>query len=333
MGKPDLSYGSSPGLRFACVLDGKGGGRHLDWQGVRQWRPADGPLWVHLERDAAETEAWVRESSGIDPVTALALLADESRPRVEADDEALLVLLRGVNRLAADDPVDLVPIHLYVDAHLLVSVRDRDHSLMALRDIREALVDHKGPRGTGDLLARIAEKIVKHIEPLIDELDEETDRLDKLGSTDSAHDWRSDLVELRSRAVELRRYLSPQRDALYRLQNEEVSWLQRRDQVRLREITDRIIRYCESLDVIRDRTTLLHENLTAQISERIARTSNRLTGLAALLLPPSLVTGMFGMNVGGIPFAEDVWGFAAICTVLVVVMVVEAWVLHRLGWF
>src|SRR5690606_18461731 len=103
-----------------------------------------------------------------------------------------------------------------------------------------------------------------------------------------SRDWRSALGDLRRNAIGLRRYLAPQREALYRLQVEEVVWLSRGDRVGLREITDRTVRFVESLDVIRDRATLLHEDLTAQISERISQTSNRLTALAAVLLPPSL---------------------------------------------
>jgi len=62
------------------------------------------------------------------------------------------------------------------------------------------------------------------------------------------------------------------------------------------------MRFIEYLDAIRDRTHHPCMNdLGTVISERIARNSNRLAALAALLLPPSVIAGLFGMNVGGIP--------------------------------
>ena len=69
MGKPDpspatLTYGLMPGLRFACVLDGRGGALQLDWAGIRDWSREDGVIWIHLERDAPEAEAWLRDESG-----------------------------------------------------------------------------------------------------------------------------------------------------------------------------------------------------------------------------------------------------------------------------
>ncbi|MBL8838451.1 MAG: zinc transporter ZntB [Alphaproteobacteria bacterium] len=330
--RTSLTYGAVPGLRFACVLDGSGGCIDLDWDGVRRWKAEDGTLWVHLERDDADAQNWLRNDSGVDPVIADALLAAESRPRVEEQDDALLVFLRGVNRNAKEDPYDLVPIHMWISANRLISLRDKAVYLLALRDIREALAIGRGPRTVGELFVLIGEKVVKYVEPILDELDEEADRLDEEAIDGIDDDWRAPLAGLRRRAIELRRYLSPQREALFRLQVEEAIWLNRRDRVHLREITDRVMRYVEGLDVIRDRATILHEDMTAQIAERISRTSNRLTAIAAIFLPPSLVAGIFGMNLSGIPAHEHELAFGIVSAVIITLMAVEAWILRRMRW-
>ena len=55
--------------------------------------------------------------------------------------------------------------------------------------------------------------------------------------------------------------------------------LSERDRIQIREVTDKVLRHVESLDSIRDRTTLLQEELTAEMSERIASNSHRLTAI------------------------------------------------------
>jgi len=110
----DLPTGIEPGLRFAVVLDGRGGGHELDWPGVAAWRPGDGFLWIHLERDTQPAAAWMHGASGIDPIVADSLLAEDSRPRIEEFDEALLLVMRGVN-LAEKEEVELVPVHMWLD--------------------------------------------------------------------------------------------------------------------------------------------------------------------------------------------------------------------------
>lgn len=125
-----LRSGAEAGLRFACVFDGKGGAIERTWAGVRAWRPEDGFLWVHLERDEPEAQGWVLEESGIDPVIAEGLLAEDSRPRVDASDDTLLMILRGVN-LEERTRVELVPLHVWVDRNRAVTLRDKNHSLSA----------------------------------------------------------------------------------------------------------------------------------------------------------------------------------------------------------
>ena len=332
------TYGAEPGLRFGLLLDGKGGCTQLDWQGVSAWRPEHGLIWIHLERDDPAAADWLNQNGGLDPVVSEALLAEESRPRVEAVDDGLLIILRSVCATSPDDERqslsehDLVPLHLWIDGSRVISLRDKGHYITALRDIRRALHAGKGPGKAGDLLARIGDKLVRDLEPVLDGMDEEVDQLDEMILHGEAREVRERLKLLRRRSVQLRRYLAHQRDALTRLEHEDSTWITERDQVRLREVTDKLMRFIEYLDSIRDRTTILHDDLSTVISERIARNSNRLAALAALLLPPSVVAGLFGMNVGGIPGVNDSWAFEVVVAFVAVSSVATLWFLKKVNW-
>lgn len=326
-----LPAGTEPGLRFACVLNGKGGCEERDWQGVAAWRPADGFLWIHLERNAPEAIAWIRENSGLDPLVAQALLDEESRPTVDSFDSALLLVLRGVN-IAEKDEVELVPMHVWVDERRAITLRDKDHALSALRDIRIALKAGRGPRRPGGLLVQICEKIVRDVGPSINEMEDEIEKLEDAVMDTASKELRRSLADTRRRAVHLRRYLGPEREALIRLQTEDTSLLDQHDRLRLRCVIDGLIRCVEDLDALRDRTSILHEDLTAQLSEKIAQTSNRLTAVAALLLPPSLVAGMLGANIGGIPGHDSPLAFWEVSALMVLLMAAQAIVLRRIGW-
>ncbi|WP_454813380.1 CorA family divalent cation transporter [Labrys neptuniae] len=335
---PTASYGIEPGLRFALLLDGRGGCCQLDMAQARAWKPGDGVLWLHLERDHPAAADWVHGRGDFDPVVADALLEEESRPRVEPIDDGLLIILRGVCATAPEEveekpaDIDLVPLHLWVDGDRVISLRDKDHYITALRDIRKALHKGKGPSHAGDLLAMIGDKLVRDLEPVLDAMDEEVDELDDLIFQGDAGEVRQRLKLLRRRAVQLRRYLAPQRDALNRMEHDDAPWLDERDKLRLREVIDKLMRFIEYLDAIRDRTSILHDDLSTVIGERIAHNSNRLAALAALLLPPSVVAGLFGMNVGGIPGVDKGWAFATIVAFVTITSIVTLWVLKRINW-
>ncbi len=333
-----ISYGAEPGIRFALLLDGKGGCRQLDMAGMCAWKPADGVIWLHLERDHPAAAAWVNVDGRFDPLVSEALLEEETRPRVEPVEEGLLIILRGVCATSPDEveephpDIDLVPLHLWVDVNRVVSLRDSGHYITALRDIRAALEKGKGPQRSGDLLALIGDKLVRDLEPVLDAMDEEVDELDEMIFHGDAGEVRERLKLLRRRSVQLRRYLAPQRDALSRIEHDDATWLVERDKLRLREVIDKLMRFIEYLDAIRDRTGILHDDLSTVISERIARNSNRLAALAALLLPPSVVAGLFGMNVGGIPGVNDTWAFIIIVAFVTISSVATLWILRRIGW-
>jgi zinc transporter len=327
----NIQAGIEPGLRFASLLDGQGGCLDLDWAGVETWQPDSGFLWIHLEQDAPEAERWITGRSGLDPLVAEALLAEDSRPRVEPFDDGLLLILRGIN-LAEKDEVELVPVHIWIDAHRLISLRERTHALSALRDIRVALKAGRGPRTPGRLLVQVAEKTARDMEPVLDEIDREVEELEDRCMRIGSAELRQTLSEVRRRAIHLRRYLGPQRDALYRLRNEETALLDERDRLRLRGTIDRVVRHIEDLDACRDRTLILHEDLTAQLSEKIAQTSNRLTGVAALLLPPGIIAGMLGANIGGIPGENNPHAFLEMLLVIIAIVFVQWLVLRRMRW-
>jgi zinc transporter len=334
----ELHAGIEPGLRFAMLIGPDGGVRDLRWPEVERWRPADGFLWVHLERDDPVAHAWLCERSGVDPLVAMALSAEESRPRVEDVGDSLLVVLRGVNKAPPaaeeEDPeTELVPIHLWVEADRCISLRDKAHSLNALRDLRLAMMLGKGPRTAGALLARIAEKVVDHLGILTDEIEDDiSDLEDRIGEGLGGTDLREDIATGRRRVVQLRRYLAPQRDALYRLRHDDASWLDPEAKLRLREVNDRLIRHIEDLDEMRQRATILHEDFTNLVAERAAQSSNRLTALAAMVLPPSLLAGMLGMNVGGIPGSQEPLAFPILCGLVALMMPITYFILKWMKW-
>jgi len=328
----DLTYGLTPGIRFACLLDGRGGCTELTEKGVWDWRHGDGLLWIHLEREEHQCKRWLTELSGLDQIFVDTLLADESRPRVEAFDDSLMVVLRGVNHNNREEPEDLVPVHLWIDKDRVISVRDKGQILMALRDIRVSLAAGHGPRTAGALFVQIADKIVKNLEPLVDEIEEDIDALDESMADTPRAEIRKTLSTIRRHSTKLRRWIAPQREAMYRLHHEEMSWLDAREGVQLREVTDRLLRYIESLDSARDRATILHDDLTSLVSEQIGRNSYRLTAVAAVLLPPTLLTGIFGQNLGGLWGGQHPWAFTIGVGVELLMMPVVYLLLKRAGW-
>ena len=307
------------GLVCAYVLAGKD--REVDWSYVESWRPESGPLWVHLNRKAPDTRRWLESESGLDPITCEALLADETRPRTLSADDALLLILRGVNLNPGADPEDMVSVRLWADADRVITMRGQH--VMAIEDIRESLAAGRGPTATGDFVAFLTARLVDRMSPVIDGLEERLDELEEDLLNEQSRELRTQLGQIRREAVALRRYLAPQRDVLSRLSRERLPWLTDMNRARLREDWDRTTRYVEDLDATRERAAVTQEEIAVRLQDRMNRTMYVLSLVAAIFLPLGLITGLLGINVGGIPGTESESAFIVVCALLVVIALVE----------
>lgn len=315
------------GLVFGYLLDERGGGRKIGWNEIRRWRESDAPVWVHLDRSSTETRSWLCGDSGLDPVVAEALLAEETRPRAAASGPGMLLILRGVNLNPGADPEDMVAIRAWVDARRVITTRQRH--VMAGEDVRTALAEGTGPSTTGELVVLLADRLVERMGPVMAEIDDRVDAFEDEVVEARTGDLRARIGALRRQAIMLRRYLAPQRDVLSRLQSEAVAWLSPQSKLRLREVADRLTRYVEDLDAARERAAVTQEELSNRLSEHMNRTMYILSLVASVFLPLGLLTGLLGINVGGIPFAENPHGFALVTVILLVIVMFQLWLFRR----
>ncbi len=318
------------GLICAYLLDGEGSGTPLDWAGVRSWKPTDGLLWVHLDHTGERADVWLRDESGLDPVVSETLLQDEVRPRLLPLDEALLVILRGVNLNPGADPEDMVGIRVWIDGERIITLRHR--RIMAVNDIREEIMHGRGPKDLGDFLVSIARRLIDRMGPVIALLDDRVDDLEDKILEAKGENLRPALAEVRREAIQLRRYLAPQREVIAQLSAQPLAWLTDRQRAQLREIADRTIRYLEDLDAARERAAVTQEELNSRLADQMNKTMYVLTVVAAILLPPSLITGLFGINVGGMPGTESNIGFVTVVLAIILMAVFQFLIFRRLKW-
>lgn len=303
------------GLVLSYVLK-NGSGKHVDWEHVRKWEPSQGILWLHLDYANEGVKKWLFQESGIDAVSCEALLAEETRPRAVSSSNTLLLILRGVNCNPGADPEDMVAIRMWFEEHRIITMRHR--KVMAIEDINQSIMISKGPDSTSDFLVMIANKLADRIGDVISDIDDRIDELEDLVLSAESYELRPKLADLRRQTISLRRYIAPQRDVLGRLYNERISWLSDIEKVRIREITERTARFIDDIDSARDRAAITQEELNSRLSEQMNKTMYILSIVAAIFLPLGFLTGLFGINVGGIPGTENKMAFAIVTLALVI---------------
>ncbi len=318
------------GLIGAYILDGQGGGRAIDWTDMDTSSSQQNLQWFHFDRNGPDVEPWLRQKSGLRPLQVDALLANETRPRVVFMDDGILMTLRGVNLNPGANPEDMVSLRIWIEPTRIITVRIR--RLMAVNDVREKLEQKVGPKSTIDVLRMLAAGLVQRVSPVLEEMNDEIDELENDMVENPGADIRHRLKDLRRQAIALRRYLAPQREALARLYAEDVAWIDKEYRMAFRETADQSARIVEDLDAMRERAAVIQDELTNRTAEHMNRNMYTLSVVAALMLPLGVITGMLGMNVGGIPLAESKYGFVIVIGMLGVIVALQVLIFRRLKW-
>ena len=243
----------------------------------------------------------------------------------------MLVILRGVNLNPGEQPDDMISVRIWVDSRRILTLRAP--KLLALADIRQDLEGGKGPVSTAAMLVAIVEKLSQRMAPVVANLEELTDNIEEsmLDKPDSS--LRFNLANIRRQAIALRRYIAPQRDAISHLQNNPMPWFEMLHKAALHEAGDQATRYVEDLDSIRERASIVHEELSARMSEQMNRTMFLLSIVAGIFLPLGLVTGLLGINVGGMPGVDNPYAFTIVCALLAGLGLFGVWLFKRLRLF
>jgi len=319
------------GLLFGCVLNGDGSAQLLNWQEVEAWKPDDAPLWIHLDRNVPRVHAWLREQSGLTQPTIDALLADETRPRVFRGKRGFVTILRGVNTNPDADPANMVTLRMWSDGHRVITIRRK--KLMTPRDILSQLLDTEtGPATASDLYERIINRITERMAETIASFDEHLDEIEDQFDLSRASEQRRQLSELRQKTNVLRRYISPQKDALSNLLTEPPGWFTVECRLRLRETIDGLLRYIEELDAVRERTIVVKDDIANQLAEATNKTLYVLAIISAIFLPLGFLTGLLGINIGGMPGMENGNAFWLFCGFMAAVLCLELLIFKRMKW-
>ncbi|MCK5941488.1 MAG: zinc transporter ZntB [Planctomycetes bacterium] len=287
---------------------------------------ADGAGWAHY-RCEADQPGPIEAAEDLDPNVAEALVANGARARFSRLGDGFVLVLRGVNMNPGADPEDMISVRIWATQARVVTADIRQ--VLAVGDVHE--LSQRDPiADTGAVVAELSEAIERRIYPVVDELDDEVDALQEELLAKRLADLPQRLGELRRVVTLLRRHLAPQRDALARMLRDAPPWIAAEALAEVREVADRSTRYVEVLDSVRDRAAVVQDQIDHLVSERLNRNMYLMSVIAALFLPLSFVTGLLGVNVAGIPGAENAWSFWLLCGGLVVFGLVELWLLRRL---
>ena len=309
---PDSTYGSDEaglvcGYLFAPGEAGQPAGSDAAVAWVRSPPPDGSFLWLHFNVSNAGAKPWLQQHLSLPEGFYDSLHEGGGPTRVEQSADSLLGVVNDVLFDFAFDAAHVSTVTLWVQERLLVSARSKP--LRSVDRLRESVRAGERFRSPVDVLSHLlhlqAEVLAGIVRDSTARVDTTEDRL-LANRIDSS---RADLGRLRRVLVRLQRLLAPEPAALFRLLSRPPAWIRDHDLQSLREAAEEFASAMADGSALVERVKLLQEELAALINEQNNRSLFILTIVTVLALPFNVVAGLFGMNVGGIPFADHSSGF------------------------
>ena len=328
----ELSYGSDKnGLICGYRFTPDAAGLPVDLAQALAWLRADpaeaGFVWLHFNLSDAAAEGWIRQNLEVAPEFFDALHEGSRSTRIEDAHDTLIAVVNDVAYEFAFDPSEIETLWLNVGPRLAVSARI--HPLRSIDRLRQAVKEgcrfessvaflNRLMRDQGDVLVRIVRDATVQVDRVEDGL-----------LAGRLQNKRFELGKLRRVLVRLQRLLAPEPGALFRLMRLPPPWMTAHDLEELRQATEEFTLIIRDVSELQERIKLLQEEIAAQLGEQTNRSLFTLTVVTVLALPINIVAGLLGMNVGGIPLAQDPHGFLAIVAIIVSFTVLAGWLAFR----
>ena len=293
--------------------------------------PAKGPIWIHLGQRTELAIDWLQQHSALDAATLGSFVAEARRPQVEVvnHDNVILVIRTPSLEGAASTEVGQHT-RIWLSPLRVITIVEGHHAIFD--DCAQQIESGSGPRTVAEWLERLMDNVIRRAEMALLQSDGEMTDLEldqDKGAVIPVERPRA----VRLRATLVRRAMMPYRESLVRLKHLRMSWLNDPSRAVWDSLVDDATEVMEELGGLLERSRIAKEAVRDQLAINLNQRVYVLTLVSGIVLPLTFLTGLLGVNLGGIPGARNEWGFADFCVLLAVVGLFQYFAFRRMRWW
>jgi magnesium transporter len=288
-------------------------------------------VWVSTANPSDELISELQREFKLHALAVEDLRKRNQRPKLDTyEDQRVLVAYEAV----PEERTRLSEMHLFFAERWVLSVRFGPMPMVdaALRRFADG-----GPGIADSVDALVYLVLDAAVDSYFPELDRLSDRIDALEDRvlagDADRSGLIELLELKRRLLDLRRVLAPMRDMANALLRRDVNIVSDKALPYYQDLYDHLVRVLDQVDLYRDLlATVLDARMTVA-SNSLSAIMKRLTAFTVILMVPTLIAGIYGMNFESMPELEWPLGYAwALGLMATAVVVAVSW-FRRNGWF
>ena len=291
--------------------------------------PGAGWIWIDIiaDPDQADSLMLLATHMGFDSMAMRDAIEDQDLPKVDDLDDHLVIVLHGLK----DTQIQTYEVDCFVTPRHLVTIHESDSLAI------DALWEHMqrsaelASGGPDEVLARLADVLTRRLMSVLEVFDDNIDALvaDALAAEATVL---GDLMAIRADLSTVRRVVHPQREVLDTLRTTTSPIITAGGRRRFSDVFDRASRAAQGLDAARSALAETLDAYRGAEARKATEVTKVLTVYAAIMLPLSLIAGIFGMNFANLPLLARDDGWIIVAAAMAFITVVSLGMFVAVGW-
>jgi magnesium transporter len=295
----------------------------------------DHVVWLDIASPGTDDLTLLRKEFDVHPLALEDLEKRKQRPKLDIYGEQQITISYEILPAPKQDRLFLLgELHLFTGPGYLVSVHwQPSPAIESIIERFRGRPDAVG-RTPGSLLYAILDAVVDGYFPLLDKLSDQIERLeDRILAGGQIGGTLRGILALKRELLELRRALSPQRDVANALLRRDLPLVDDLTAPYFQDLYDHLIRVLDQLDLQRDLLASALEANLSVTSNNLNAIMKRLTALTVVLMVPTLIAGVYGMNFHAMPELSWPLGYPFALGLMLLAMVGATIFFKRRDWF
>lgn len=301
---------------------------------VKALREPDTRVWLDLNQPDEFALALLGEAFEFHPLAIEDCLHGEQRVRIDPYSNHFFMVMYVPARTDGERTMASRELAMFCSAQYVVTIHHQPIASIAslLARCERDPAAFLG-RGMDHLLYVIVDSAVDQYAPILERLEDETTELEDRAMNDPTPEVLEHLTMVRSELLHIRRFIGPVRDVVAQLARGEFGFVGGQMQLYFRDILDHLVRTIEMIEVYRDLVSGTRDIYLSSISQRLNEVMKVLTIFATIMLPLSLVAGIYGMNVANLwPPTDRPWSFWGIMGMMGAITAALLYFFRRRRW-
>lgn len=298
-----------------------------------RWECSPGEFqWVGLFHPTADELAWLGEAFGLHPLALEDAGESHQRPKLELYDDMVFLVLKTLWYVDEHDAVETGEINLFVGPDYVITVRHGQGVDLtgSRRDLESRAFLLEG--GPASVMYAVCDRVVDEYEQVAGELEVDVDEVEEaVFSPERSHETER-IYTLKRELAEFRRAVLPLREPMRRCAEGRVPGVRGETATHFRDVADHTQRVSEAVDNLDYLLSTAFDAQLARISVQQNEDMRKISAGAALVVVPTLIAGIYGMNFENMPELDWLFGYPFAISLMLGTALVLFWLFKRSRW-